>query len=99
MHVQHPGQIFPLHFDRPQHIDFRLDISSITQTPSHQRYLIFIEDQLPGQLFQMDYDLLKWRAGDVFTWDARNSMHGSANIGYWARYMLMITLKNQELTD
>jgi|694.fasta_scaffold136388_2 hypothetical protein len=99
MHVQHPGQIFPFHFDRPQHVDFQVDINSFTQVPSHQRYIIFIEDQQPGQLFQMDHDLLHWRAGDVFTWDARNTMHGSATVGYWPRYMLMITLKNQEFTD
>lgn len=95
MHVQHPGQMFPLHLDRPQHNDFQVNVSSLQQTPSHQRYLIFIEDQKPGQLFQMDYDLLHWRAGDVFTWNARNTMHGSANVGYWSRFMLMITLKNQ----
>lgn len=94
MHVQHPGQMFPLHLDRPQHSDFQVSIESFSQSPSHQRYLIFMDDQQPGQLFQMDYDLLRWRSGDVFTWDARNTMHGSANVGYWSRYMLMITLKN-----
>lgn len=93
MHVQHPGQMFPLHFDRPRHSDLQPDKNSLTRLPSHQRHLIFIEDQQPGQLFQMDYDLLHWRAGDVFTWDARNTMHGTANVGYWPRYMLMITLK------
>ncbi len=94
MHVQHPGQMFPLHIDRPWHNDFHVDVHSLRQVPSHQRYLVFMEDQQPGQLFQMDLDHLQWRAGDVFTWDAASTMHGSANMGYWPRYMLLITLKN-----
>jgi hypothetical protein len=93
LHVQHPGQVFPLHFDRPQYKDFGMDIENLKQPPVHQRFLVFMEDIRPGQLFQMDHVTLSWKAGDVFTWDARNTMHGSANVGYWKRWMMMYTLQ------
>jgi hypothetical protein len=93
LHVQHPGQIFPLHFDRPQHSDFGEKVHTIDSRPTHTRFLVFMEDQRPGQAFQMDSDYITWKQGDVFTWDARNTMHGSSNLGFWPRFMLMFTLQ------
>lgn len=93
LHVQHPGQIFALHFDRPQHFDFDQQKKSITNQPVHTRFLVFMQDQQPGQVFQMDHDYITWKQGDVFTWDSRNTMHGSSNLGFWPRFMLMFTLK------
>ena len=95
LHVQHPGQIFPLHIDRPQHFDFEGKPGAVNNMPVHSRFLVFIEDQKPGQLFQMDDQCLNWSAGDVFTWNARDTMHGSSNVGYWPRFMLMFTIKIQ----
>lgn len=92
LHVQHPGQIFALHFDRPQHQEFNHDATSLDDTPAHTRFLLFMEHQMPGQVFLMDDDSISWRQGDVFTWDSRNTMHGSCNLGFWPRFMLMFTL-------
>jgi hypothetical protein len=92
LHVQHPGQIFALHFDRPQHQEFRNRPTDLADQPAHIRFLVFMQDQMPGQIFQMDDDFISWRQGDVFTWDARNTMHGSCNFGFWPRFMLMFTL-------
>lgn len=93
INLQHPGHIFPLHLDRPRHVDYDNVVEHIGQTPSHRRFLIFMDDWQPGQVFQMDHDFIKWQSGDVYTWDVRNTMHGSANFGYEPRWMLMYTLQ------
>lgn len=93
LHVQHPGQIFALHFDRPQHHEFERRHTVLVDQPAHTRFLVFMQDQMPGQIFLMDDRTISWQRGDVFTWDARNTMHGSCNLGYWPRFMLMFTLK------
>lgn len=93
LHVQHPGQVFALHFDRPQHHDFSHRHAGLNDQPAHTRFLVFMQDQMPGQIFLMDNRAITWCRGDVFTWDARNTMHGSCNLGYWPRFMLMFTLK------
>lgn len=96
INLQHPGYIFPLHLDRPRHVDYDTTVEHISQPPSHRRFLIFMDDWQPGQVFQMDYDFIKWQAGDVYTWDVRNTMHGSANFGYEPRWMLMYTLQTND---
>lgn len=94
LHVQHPGQMFALHFDRPQHKEFEHRQADLNHRPAHTRFLLFMQDQVPGQVFQMDHDFISWQKGDVFSWDARNTMHGSCNFGFWPRFMMMFTLKN-----
>jgi hypothetical protein len=92
LHILHPGQMFPLHFDRPQNHDFGQEISPSGERFIHKRFFLFLDDQKPGQVFQIDHAYLHWKAGDVFDYDQKDDMHGGANFGYWPRYMLMITI-------
>lgn len=96
LHVQHPGQMFPLHFDRPQHHDFQQSVDTLNQESCHRRYFLFLDDQSPGQVFQLDHAYLTWRAGDVFLYDPKDDMHGSANFGYWPRFLILITIQTKE---
>lgn len=89
INVQHPGQMFPLHIDRAQHYDFNKDFSN---SQCHQRYFFFLDDQAPGQVFQVDHAYLTWKRGDVFSYDAHNDMHGSANFGFCPRFLMLITI-------
>jgi hypothetical protein len=81
--------MFPLHFDRPQHYDFNKEI---TNKNCHKRFFLFLDDQSPGQIFQLDHAYLTWKRGDVFEYDPQNDMHGSANFGFDPRFLLMITI-------
>lgn len=92
LHVLHPGQMFPLHFDRPQNHDFNRGIASIRHDFIHKRFFLFLDDQLPGQVLQIDHAYIRWKAGDVFDYDQKDDMHGGANFGYWPRHMLMVTV-------
>jgi hypothetical protein len=94
LHVSHPGQMFPLHFDRPQNVDFSQPQEN--KHFSHKRYFVFLKDQQPGQVFQVGNCFLRWKKGDVFDYDQKNDMHGGANFGYWPRFMLLITIQVEQ---
>ncbi len=90
LNIQEPGQIFPLHLDRVRHNDYHDAKKQLVSDPSHDRFIIFLDDQQPGQMFQFDMCNITWSQGDVYTWNARDPMHASANAGYWTRRVLLI---------
>lgn len=94
LHVQMPGHVFPLHIDRARHHDNNKKLA-LNAKPSNLRFLIFVDDQQPGQMFQMDLAHLNWKQGDVYTWNPRDTMHASANAGYWPRRLLLIDLNKK----
>jgi len=66
---QSAGQMYPIHTDGGL---------------SGGRYYLFLQDQMPGQFFYVDGENLKWKRGDVYSWD--NSMyHCSANAGVYPK--------------
>jgi hypothetical protein len=90
IHIQKPGQLFPLHYDRIKHKDHGVDRS---KEENILRYMVFLKDQMPGQVFLLGEEFVKWRAGDVISWNQTNHPHGSANFGYYDRPALVVTGK------
>jgi len=85
IHVQRPGDMFPLHYDRYKNCEFDAHGKSV------QRWLIMLYDQQPGQCFFMNNHSISWKAGDVIGWDQVNYSHGSANFGFYPRFSIRLT--------
>ena len=90
VHLQQPGQILAMHVDRVKNTEVNLEKNKLSAEPRHTKYLAFFDDWQWGQVFQMGTEFLKWQAGDVFTWTSRDVPHGTANMGYEPRFMLVI---------
>jgi hypothetical protein len=91
IHIQKPGQYFPLHID---YVRTNLNGSpDITMDPKHTKFLIFFDDWEEGQVFQINRDFLKWRSCDMINYNIRDCQHGSANFGYYDRYLMLVTAK------
>jgi hypothetical protein len=89
--LQHPGQFVLLHIDRPKFHDYKIPLTDLRQDPISAKILIFFDDWQDGQTFQMGKEFIKWKAGDVYTWNQRDVPHGSANFGFESRWILRIT--------
>jgi len=90
LYAQMPGQMFPLHYDA-----FKSNLFAGVHDKEHKvkRWLIMLEDQKPGQSFQMGDRFMHWKQGDVIAWKNVELPHGSGNFGYWPRLTLRITGK------
>jgi hypothetical protein len=88
LYVQMPGQMFPLHYD-----GFKSNLFTGVHDKEYKvkRWLIMLEDQKPGQSFQMGDRFMYWKQGDVIAWKNVELPHGSGNFGYWPRFTLRIT--------
>lgn len=87
---QKPGEMVGLHVDGRKHHAFGL---TVEQEHIVARYAIFLEDQQLGQIWFINNDFLKWRKGDVYTWDQSRVPHGTANVGFHDRLVLVVTGK------
>mgnify|MGYP006076840403 CR=1 FL=1 len=85
---QQPGGITPLHLDGKKHMQYNLKED---EEYLIERYIIFLEDQHPGQFWQINEDFIKWKKGDILTWDQSTSPHATANAGYYNRPVIMVT--------
>lgn len=83
-----PGGLTPWHLDGQKYLQYNL-----TKDQEHlvARYIIFLEDQKPGQFWQINNDFIKWKKGDILTWNQSTSPHGTANVGYHNRPVIMVT--------
>jgi hypothetical protein len=88
MQNQKPGEMVNLHLDGYKHHVFNLPVE---QEYRVTRYAIFLEDQQLGQTWFINNDYLHWRKGDVFTWNQSTVPHGTANIGFHDRPVLVVT--------
>ena len=82
------GEMTPWHLDGKKYKEYQLDEAEEYRV---KRYIIFLEDQHPGQMWQINNDYIHWKAGDVLTWNQSTSPHGTANVGYHDRPVLMVT--------
>ena len=91
IHVQRPGQFFALYFDRNKYGQF--DTANLTDSYETESkiYLVFLNDQELGQVFQIGRAQVSWQEGDVFTWAQADMPHGSANFGLENRYAMLLT--------
>jgi hypothetical protein len=88
MQNQKPGEMVGLHLDGRKHHVFNLPAE---QEYLVTRYAIFLEDQQLGQAWFINNDYLHWHKGDVYTWNQSTVPHGTANIGFHDRPVLVIT--------
>ena len=79
LQVQPPGYVSPLHID-----------AMIKRPQDRGRLFVLLDDWAMGQVFQMGDKFIKWRAGDVFTWELRDVPHALANIGYYHRFAILL---------
>lgn len=83
-----PGQYMPIHYDR---FDTYKKINRIPDSASICRYMVMLEDSVPGQMLLIgDIVNYKWRAGDVYGW-CNNELHTFYNLSTVDRYAVQIT--------
>jgi hypothetical protein len=90
-HFQHPGNVWPMHFDNYHALRPDADACSAWNDPGVRRLLIALEDWYFGQVITFGTSVWTgWRAGDIayFDWLVP---HGSANIGNRIRSSMVIT--------
>jgi hypothetical protein len=76
-----PGNFMPLH----------IDPHTLNQNNS-QRFWFPLQDWEPGHIFMYENQVItNYKAGDVWTYENSNAVHGAANIGYTPRVVLQIS--------
>lgn len=87
IHVQKPGEMWPLHFDALDTIAF-----NVANPEQIMRLTINLSDWQPGHFWSVgNYIWQDWRAGDVTVIDHINVPHCTANTSHEARVTLQIT--------
>ena len=88
---QRPGKISVFHVDINHgfYIKNNFDQTQHLLPDQTRKYIIFPEDQRPGEFFGFGDSSITWKAGDVFTWPWYMD-HGGANSGYQDRYALVV---------
>lgn len=86
---QMPGKVNPLHFDAYVQLrkDFKLDESEFKNI---RRYIIFLEDKLPGQFFCFGETDISWKKNDIYTWEP-GIYHATANSSFEKRVIINVT--------
>lgn len=83
-----PGTYFPMHFDR---YGFYSHQHNVTDLSRIRRYILFLEDAVPGHLLQIGKQMYHdWPAGLCVGWQ-NDQTHMAANLALSDRYTLQIT--------
>jgi hypothetical protein len=83
-----PGQFIPVHSDR---YDRYAEIHNLTSVDNVVRYVVMLEDGLPGQIMEINQVLVSyWKAGDCFGWP-NTVPHAFYNFSTANRYAMQIT--------
>lgn len=76
-----PGQFMPMHIDPHTLIE-----------NNSKRYWMPLQDWEPGHIFMYkDQVITNYKAGDVWSYEDSNAIHGAANIGYTPRIVLQVS--------
>jgi hypothetical protein len=82
------GQFIPQHSDR---YDRFKEVHNLSSIDSIVRYVVMLEDGLPGQILEIDNKCFSmWKAGDCFSWK-NITLHAFYNFSKADRYALQIT--------
>ena len=103
LHTQVCGQLLHLHMDN---FAARLDRKNsfvemdYDRDPSLvHRFVVFLNDWSMGQIWvQGTAVFTHWRAGDIISWPWQDIPHGTANLGWWPRYILQFTGRTTQKT-
>lgn len=103
LHTQVCGQLLHLHMDN---FAARLDRKNSFAEMDYDRdptlvhrFVIFLNDWSMGQLWvQGTAVFTHWKAGDIISWEWQDIPHGTANLGWWPRYILQFTGLTTEKT-
>lgn len=80
-----PGQYIPIHVDRYERYKTLYSANKIL------RVIIMLEDSEPGQILQIDKDIVgTWNSGDWFAWE-NEEPHAFYNMSKKDRYALQLT--------
>jgi hypothetical protein len=91
LHVQFTGEMLNIHIDKLYDLD--ADPDNVI------RIMVMMQDWEPGQFIMYGNQMFdQWRAGDVHTFDWRNTPHATANASLSPRPMLVITGVKTERT-
>ena len=83
-----PGCVLPPHRDEYKKF---VESYNVKNTDDITRYLVFLEDSLPGQMIQIEsHTYTHWRRGDCVSWTG-STQHGALNMSYQDRYILQLT--------
>lgn len=85
--VQAPGEMIALHLDPLKTQLFDAQDSEVC------RYVWFLQDQYPGQVWLMGDQSINWKANDLVFFDNTKLPHATANLGYHDRYCMIVTGK------
>lgn len=82
------GQFIPQHADR---YDRYREVNNVSNIHNIVRYIIMLEDGLPGQIIEINNQLFTlWKAGDCYSWQGETP-HAFYNFSDTDRYALQLT--------
>ena len=55
------------------------------------KFFIFLEDWKPGHFLQIGNSFVRWRKGDLISFDWNNMRHASSNAGQEPRCLIQVT--------
>jgi hypothetical protein len=85
-----PGQFMPMH--RDPHVTVDHEKHNCT------RYWMPLQDYAPGHIFVYNNEFMSnYRAGDLWSYDDANEIHGACNIGYTPRLTFQFTTYNETI--
>ena len=85
-----PGNYLPYHSDLYERWMQIFNISR-TRVNDIYRYIVMLEDSLPGQIIQIGNESYSsWHAGDFFSWNGTTG-HAAYNFSLGNRYSIQIT--------
>jgi hypothetical protein len=88
INVQHPGQICPIHLDRPE----RPGDPSLNQ--NQNKSVIFFDDWVPGQVWLHNEQFLQWKAFEMYTDNFSIECHGTSNFSFQDRISMQVCWVN-----